>query len=246
MSAAEGLALLDAALDRDEPLLVTARMDVAGVRLGAARGGEVPALWRGLVVKGRPVSGPGADEQQAAGAASAADWLQRQLAGLAGPDRDKALADLVRAHAAAVLGYPSADTVDAERPFKEFGFDSLTALELRNRLNAATGLRLPATLIFDYPTPRAVAGYLRAEIVPDEQATDQPLAAAELDQLETALSGISPDSDARDDITRRLQAILSRFMKSQRTTEPDKTGIEFDSATPDEVFDFLDKELGPN
>jgi acyl carrier protein len=221
-------------------------MDVAGVRLGAARGGEVPALWRGLVVKGRPVSGPGADEQQAAGAASAADWLQRQLAGLAGPDRDKALADLVRAHAAAVLGYPSADTVDAERPFKEFGFDSLTALELRNRLNAATGLRLPATLIFDYPTPRAVAGYLRAEIVPDEQATDQPLAAAELDQLETALSGISPDSDARDDITRRLQAILSRFMKSQRTTEPDKTGIEFDSATPDEVFDFLDKELGPN
>jgi candicidin polyketide synthase FscE len=242
MSAAEGLALLDAALERDESLLVTALMDMTGMRLAATRGEEVPALWRGLVGKGRPASADlGGDEPQEAGSA---DWLRRQLAGLAGPDRDKALADLVRAHAAAVLGYPSAETVEADRPFKELGFDSLTALELRNRLNRATGLRLPATLIFDYPTPRAVAGYLRAEIVPGEETADQPPAITELDQLESALSSVPPDSDIRDDITRRLQAILSRWMKSQHTDTPANTAIEFQSATPDEMFDFLDKELG--
>ncbi|HEV3288548.1 MAG TPA: SDR family NAD(P)-dependent oxidoreductase [Streptosporangiaceae bacterium] len=242
MSAAEGLALLDAALERDESLLVTALMDMAGMRLAATRGDEVPALWRGLVAKGRPASADlGGDEPQAAGSA---DWLRRQLTGLAGPDQDKALADLVRAHAAAVLGYPSAETVEADRPFKELGFDSLTALELRNRLNRATGLRLSVTLIFDYPTPRAVAGYLRAEIVPDEETADQPPAIAELDQLESALSGVPPDSGTRDDITRRLQAILSRWMKSRHTDAPADTAIEFQSATLDEVFDFLNKELG--
>jgi acyl carrier protein len=242
MSAAEGLALLDAALERDESLLVTALMDMAGMRLAATRGDEVPALWRGLVTKGRPASADlGGDEPQAAGSA---DWLRRQLTGLAGPDQDKALADLVRAHAAAVLGYPSAETVEADRPFKELGFDSLTALELRNRLNRATGLRLSVTLIFDYPTPRAVAGYLRAEIVPDEETADQPPAIAELDQLESALSGVPPDSGTRDDITRRLQAILSRWMKSRHTDAPADTAIEFQSATLDEVFDFLNKELG--
>jgi len=244
MSAAEGLALLDAALDRDESLLVTARMDVAGVRLGAARGDEVPALWRGLVVRNQQTADLGGDKHQTDGGAGSADWLRRQLAGLAGPDLDKTLADLVRAHAAAVLGYPSAETVAAERPFKELGFDSLTALELRNRLNNATGLRLPATLIFDYPTPRGVAGYLHAEIVPDEETADQPPAVTELDQLESALSGISTGSDMRDDITRRLQAILSRWTKSQHTVAPANTVIEFQSATADEVFDFLDKELG--
>jgi acyl carrier protein len=254
MSAAEGLALLDAALARDEALLVPVRLDLAGLRAQAARGAALPPLWRDLVhpvtsapsVPGSPLdraAAPAPAPGEPDGPAGSGDGLRRQLAGLAGPDRELVLTDLVRTHAAAVLGYASADAVGAERSFKDLGFDSLTALELRNQLNTATGLRLPATLIFDCPTPGAVAGYLRTEIVPDDTAVRVPVI-TELDQLESALSGVAPDSGMCEDITRRLQFIMSKWMKAQREEKPRGSAIEFQSATPDEVFDFLDKELG--
>jgi candicidin polyketide synthase FscB len=244
ITAEQGLALLDAALARDEPLLVPARLDVAGQRAAAARGEEIPPLWRLLV--------PAVSHAQAAGGASGApgrgsggspaDALRQQLAGLGAAERDQVLTDLVRAHTAAVLGFRSPSEIAEGRSFKDLGFDSLTALELRNRLNSGTGLRLPATLIFDCPTPGAVAGYLRAELVADDAALLP--AFADLDHLEALLSAMPPGCDERDDITRRLQTMLSKWLKAQGTAKPKEPAVELRSATPDEVFDFLDKELG--
>jgi NADPH:quinone reductase-like Zn-dependent oxidoreductase/acyl carrier protein len=234
LSQDEGLALLDAAGARDEALLVPARLDLSRTRSGTA---GLPPLLRGLA--GAPLR-PAAAASPGPGAAGG---LRRQLAGLPGPDQDRVLADLVRAHAAAVLGHASAEAVEPGRAFKELGFDSLTAVELRNRLAAAAGLRLPATLIFDYPTPAAVAGFLHAELTPEAADTTESIF-AELDQVESSLSIIAMDSGMRETVTRRLQTLLSNWVKVQDATEPQVANIEFQSATPGEIFDFLDKELG--
>ena len=188
LSAGEGLALLDLALARDEALLVPARLDMTTLR---SLGPALPVLWRGLVgAPARPPAGAAAGTAVAAGA----DPLRQQLAGLPGPDRDRVLLDLVRAHAAAVLGHASPQAIEPDRAFTDLGFDSLTAVELRNRLNAATGLQLPATLIFDYPAPVALAGHLRAELSPgngDEAGSDdeklrEALASIPLSRLRAA------------------------------------------------------------
>ncbi|MFE7558763.1 SDR family NAD(P)-dependent oxidoreductase, partial [Kitasatospora sp. NPDC057500] len=154
LSVPEALALFDAALASERPLLVPIRIDHTVLR---ARQGDagLPPLLRGLVRD---------NVRRAATGTGSADLLQR-LAALAPADQDRLLLDLVRTQVAAVLGHASGDAVPAGRAFSELGFDSLTAVELRNRLNAATALRLPATLTFDHPTPQALVALLRGELV---------------------------------------------------------------------------------
>ncbi|MEV4727273.1 type I polyketide synthase, partial [Micromonospora humida] len=156
LSPAENLALLDAALGVDEPVLAPIRVDLTALR---NRPDGVPALLRGLV----PL--PARRAAQAAGPADAAQGLARQFAGLTPAERDRVTLDLVRAHVAAVLGHDGAEAIEPRRAFNELGFDSLAAVELRNRLNAATGLRLPATLVFDYPTPVALAEFVVSTVL---------------------------------------------------------------------------------
>ncbi|MER7706930.1 type I polyketide synthase, partial [Kitasatospora sp. NPDC097605] len=152
MPSAEGMALFDTALALGDAALVPARTDLAALRAQADTR-PVPHLFRGLV---RTPNRRAARGLADAGASS----LAQQLAALPGPERDRFLLDLVRSHAAAVLGHGSPEAISPARAFREVGFDSLTAVELRNRLNTATGLRLPTSLLFDYPTPEALTAYI--------------------------------------------------------------------------------------
>ena len=162
LSADQGLGLLDLALGRDDALLVPALLDVAGIRAQAARGAELAPLWRTLT--GGPARPPMASAVGVRGG-SAAEALRQQLAACAGPDRDRLLLDLVRGHVAAVLGHASPEAVEPRRAFRDLGFDSLTSVELRNRLSTATGLRLPATVVFDHPSSSALADHLRGRLL---------------------------------------------------------------------------------
>ncbi|RFS81056.1 SDR family NAD(P)-dependent oxidoreductase, partial [Actinomadura spongiicola] len=174
----EGLALFDAALAAARPHVVPVRLDHAALR-GQAAAGALPTVLRDLVrASTRGVAGAGGNS----GA-----WAER-LAALPEPDRRDAAVDLVRTQVATVLGHATSDTIDTTRALKELGFDSLTAVELRNRLGAATGLRLPATLVFDHPTITALADHLLSHVPGDAAArpaeavpvaataTDEPIA----------------------------------------------------------------------
>ncbi|WP_406323070.1 SDR family NAD(P)-dependent oxidoreductase [Streptomyces sp. NBC_01637] len=167
LTAESGMALFDAGLDSADAALVPAVLDLADVRAASADG-PVPPLLRGLVRAGR---------QTARTATPAGGSMADHLAALPADEQERFLVDLVRGHAATVLGHTSPDTVDAARAFKEAGFDSLTAVELRNRLGSGTGLRLSATVVFDYPTPTALARHLRTLILGDraEPAVATPL-----------------------------------------------------------------------
>ncbi|MGA2164865.1 MAG: SDR family NAD(P)-dependent oxidoreductase, partial [Solirubrobacteraceae bacterium] len=147
----EGLALFDAARAGSEALVLPVGLDWAAVR-GGARAGLLPALLRGLV------------RAPARRALAAGGSLARRLAGAPRSEHREIVLRTVLVHAAAVLGHDSPDAIEAQRAFKDLGFESLSAVELRNRLSTATGLRLPATLIFDHPTPAALARHLLEEI----------------------------------------------------------------------------------
>jgi polyketide synthase 12 len=159
LSPAEGLELFDRALGMDAALVIPMRLDSAMLS-AAARAGVVPPLLRGLARARAPRAG-----REDGGS------LARRLAGVSEAERERVLLELVCAQAAIVLGYASADAIERQRAFKDLGFDSLTAVELRNRIGLASGLRLPATLIFDYPNPKALARHLLGELAGNRTRT---------------------------------------------------------------------------
>ncbi|WP_345006407.1 beta-ketoacyl synthase N-terminal-like domain-containing protein, partial [Streptosporangium album] len=165
---AEGLALFDAATGLSDPALVPAKLDAAALR---TQGDSLPPMLRGLVGRtGRRAVSAGPE---------ATSSLGEQLARLPQAERHDAVLRLVRAHVAGVLGYGSPDAIEPGRAFQDLGFDSLASVELRNVLGTATGLRLPPTLVFDYPSSAALAGHLLAQVSgsdePDPRVT--PMAA---------------------------------------------------------------------
>ncbi|RPF25315.1 acyl transferase domain-containing protein [Streptomyces sp. Ag109_G2-6] len=230
-----GLALFDLALATGEAELLPVRLDTAALRGQAAAGG-LPPLLRKLVRT------PVRRAAEAAAGDAGADFAQR-LAALPEAERHRAVLDLVRRQAAVVLGHDSADAVSAESSFKELGFDSLTAVDLRNRLAATTGVRLPATLVFDYPTPAELTAYLGAEIVPGEPAGIAPLL-AEIDRLEALLGPVPADEADRLRIGMRLNDVLAKWGHPGHATAQQEDARDLESATDDEIFAFITDEFG--
>ncbi|MFE3945434.1 type I polyketide synthase [Streptomyces sp. NPDC059118] len=235
LSETEGLELLDRAVTGDQDgLLVPIRLNLPALR-GRSEG--VPAVLRALV----PVR---ARRQTAAGAAAGSGGgLAERLAAMSDSRRAAHLLDLVRTEVAGTLGHRSAATVEPERAFKDLGFDSLTAVELRNRLHAATGLKLPATVVFDHPTPADLARHLRTQI-PNLPAAGPEGLLGELDRIEQMLTDVDPTDEENADIQRRLAALLARFDKAARPVEAERVADKIDAATDDEIFAFIDTELG--
>ena len=232
MPAAEALALLDVALRADEPLLVPAALDLPALRAQAADG-LLSAVFRGLV-RARP--------RRAVAADGGGPTLAGRLAPLSPPERGHVLLDLVRADVATVLGHGSPQAVDPEVSFSDLGFDSLTAVELRNRLTAATGLALPATAVFDHTTPAALSGHLVERLVP---AGGGSTLLGELDRVAAALAA-GPDGLDADAVTSRLESMVAAWKdreRGRRQTVP-AVADRLRSASADEVLAFLDDELG--
>ncbi|MER8114435.1 type I polyketide synthase [Streptomyces sp. NPDC094031] len=237
----EGLRLFDAALTTDEAMLAPVRIDT-----GALRGGETPPLLRALV----PASAGRRSVRGAASSASASasgPSLAERLAALPEGEREKSVLDLVRAEVAAVLGHASDRTIRPEHAFQDLGFDSLTAVELRNRLNRATGLRLPATLVFDHPTPAVLARQVFTEVTGAAEPALVDSLLADLDKVEQELVTKLAASEARDRILAKLQEVLLIAGESGKASDqeiPGASGSDLESATDDEVFDLLGKEFG--
>ncbi|RSN11258.1 malonyl CoA-ACP transacylase [Streptomyces sp. WAC 05977] len=154
--------------------------------------------------------------------------LRSRLSGLIEPEQRRLLLKVARETVAKVLGHPDTSAIGPDRAFTELGFDSLTAVELRNRLDAATGLAVPATLVFDHPTPQALAAYLWQELA----GTDDDVEGL-LDGLEAALGRLDPGGDEHAKAGARLRKLAESL-----------DGPGFTPSSDDELFAFIDQQLG--
>jgi NADP-dependent 3-hydroxy acid dehydrogenase YdfG/acyl carrier protein len=228
LSADQGLRLYDAALALGGPLFLLAGIDVAGIRK-QARAGLLPVLLRGLV-------------RDVAPRTASAGSLARRLADVTEAEREELVVEIVRAETAAVLGHASSTAIDPQRTFQDLGFDSLTAVELRNSLNAVTGLRLAATLVFDYPRPVQVAGHI-LEQIGRGGSKPEALVDADIDTLAARLVTIAEDERERGRIASRLQALVDEFRGMSSAEDGALVAQRIQSASAEEVLDFIDREL---
>nr|WP_254897422.1 phosphopantetheine-binding protein [Amycolatopsis sp. Hca4] len=231
---ATGLALFDAARGADRALVVATGFDAAALR---ARD-ELPEVLRGLVrVPQRRAAVRGTQPVAALG---------DRLAGLSRGEQQDTVLGAVRTQVARVLGHGDAGSVGATESFKDLGFDSLTAVELRNGLTTATGLKLPATLVFDYPTTSLLAEYLLGKLAPVSQAPAGSLV-DELDRLEALLDPKTAKGRDGERILHRLESLTARVRQlsyPQPAKNEGRTDDDLSTVSVDELFSIIDQGFG--
>ncbi|HXS32314.1 MAG TPA: type I polyketide synthase, partial [Solirubrobacterales bacterium] len=225
LSDERGLSLFDQALESGHTAPLALSLDAAALRARAQAGALAP-IFSGLVRSPRRR------------ALSSGPSLASRLAAVAEAERRPLVVDLVRDEVALVLGHSRSAEVEPDKAFKEMGFDSLAAVELRNRLNAVTGLRLAPTMIFDFPTPATLADYLL-----EKAAGDAAAEGLDLEQLTRALTAIPADDPNRLKVAGRLRALAADL---EADLGADSAGLDPDrlmSASDDELLDFIDAQV---
>ncbi|MFQ6398588.1 SDR family NAD(P)-dependent oxidoreductase [Nocardia sp. KC 131] len=223
-----GTALLDAAVATDEAVVACVEFDKPTLA-AQARARLLPDVLSGLV--------PARARRTTSGAATGGQ-LAARLAAAPEDQREALVLGFVREHAATVLGYPSAAAIDPETPFSALGFDSLGGVELRNRLAEAAGMKLPSTMVFDYPTAAAVAKFLRSrlDVPPTASPADDQIAS-----LRSLLATMSSAGD-KERLAERIRATLAEALKVlESNTRGDRVAVEA-ASNPDELLALLDQQ----
>jgi acyl transferase domain-containing protein/acyl carrier protein len=222
------LARLDEALRYAEPFIAPIDLDRGALR-ARARLGPLPATLRGLA--------------PAAARAVVPAVLAARLAAAPGEDREAIALAAVLEEIAAVLGHDSPRALDPTQPFQELGFDSLSAVELRNRLAATSGLRLPPTIAFDYPTPAALAAYFVEKCGAGGAGEAEDAIELALAALDEALAAVGESGGARERVGMRLRAALAGLAAGVEESE-EVLDEDLSSMSDDEVFALIDEEVG--
>ncbi|MGW4774832.1 SDR family NAD(P)-dependent oxidoreductase [Nocardia sp. NPDC004278] len=229
----EALAQFDAAVIQDRAAVVATRLDMAALAT-AAESATIQPLLRDLA--------PASKE------CAIAAPLARSLATLDAVQRPQAVLEMVRTEVAVVLGHNDTHSLGLDRNFRDLGIDSLTAVEIRNRINATAGLHLPPTLVFDYPTPSALAAHIESALRTDERepaSTHDPRVTIgeAIEVLEMALSGTEWDRDSHTSVENALRELLASWARTHSGELGDTPADDLAAVDEDELFDILDREL---
>jgi polyketide synthase 12 len=228
LSNAEGLSLLDAALVRAEPVLVPVRLDMRTLSQ-AASSGALPSKLQGLV--------------RARALAAAPSGLKQRLSGLSASEQRRVVFEVVTSTIATVLS-TSVQRIEPDRQLSALGLDSLMALEVRNRLGAAVGRRLPPTLLFDYPTPSAVAEHLFDAFAGESETPSARSLLADLQRIDGVVSSLRADHTVRLELATALQQLLAKWnLAAGGVPEGDRLAENVASADDDELFRLIDQKL---
>ena len=249
MAAGPAVRALERTLTRGDTYAVVCDADWSV--LDAARPAPHPLLSELPTVKARAAersaAGRGTDAAQSSDTAHHPALAQRAAAAVSAAERERVVVEAVLAESAAVLGRASATGIEPGAAFRDIGFDSLATLRLRNRLAALSGISLPASLVFDHPTPRTVAGYLAGRLAPAPSAPPAADVLATIGLLEEAVTRDGLEPEARRLAAKRLSALGARLSASAAAPDPDGSSLRADLAEAvgdDDLVALVGRALG--
>ncbi len=220
----QGLGLFDRALASPEPLSAALSLE-RGALKARAKAGALPPMLLGIVPRGMALRG-------------SQGVLAHRLREAPQEARARLAEDFVRAEVAAILGHSSPTQIGPTDAFKDLGFDSLAAVELRNRLSESIEARLGSSVVFDYPTAKALAAHLLERIGDGAAAST-----IELSQLERAIADMPEDDPERGSLANRLRALIGE-LEGRRVPNGESAAVQLEQASDEELLDFIDTQVG--